>query len=425
MTYSKVEHDSMNFHAFNDNATGSGPPQVISTQHSEAFGTLKFSNTFNGDYNPRWKDLVRAQLNATTPANGVKYLVHSNPYISAIINATNVNNGYITRFWSLLGSPLASLPQASDLTNGADANTQNHANARAISSFVNKAKSEISSFESGQDIAEIHQTLESIIHPMNSLRQHVLSYFSSLKKVKNKYKKAVSLKKALADTYLEWTFGWSPLAFDIADGIVGLSRKRFSSVPIEGSGKETYAGSWLSGATSVVDGAYGWKRQIRSQYQYKYKGVVNPYYSKQPRVLQELQLLPEDFLPTAWDLLPYSFVSDYFTNIGDIIRSYSFPSASIRWVNQTRRDTTRTIVHYARDLDNLANVLSPLSNWRWSNDVSGSNFDVEYVTFIRSAVGPGTLIAPLVLNIPPLSSKPWENIAALLTGNARRLSPFY
>lgn len=424
MSYTKITNEGMNFRQINDSVTANSP-NPPTRNHTDSSQSYQWLRQFVGNYNPSWRDQVKRQIGATTSSNGTSFNVLSTPYISGIVNIINIHDPRTYRFYSVLGTPLLSLPSQISMQNTADNNTKNHAKARAITSFLNKAKSEISSFESGQDIAELHQTIESVIHPLASLKKYVASYFTSLKKVKNKYKSKVSLKKALADTYLEWTFGWNPLAADIADGIVGLSRFRFSSVPISAHAGETYSSFQQSTTTSLSDAAYKYDRRIRSRFTYRLKGVVNPYYSKQPRVLQELQLLPEDFLPTSWDLLPYSFVSDYFTNIGDIIRAFSFPSAAIRWCNSTDRDVTKTFIQYGGDPNYVQLLAGLLTDWSTTQEIFSTNFDVEYTIFIRNFVTPSSLMPPLVLTIPPLSSKPWENIAALLTGNAKRLSPFY
>jgi hypothetical protein len=49
---------------------------------------------------------------------------------------------------------------------------------------------------------------------------------------------------------------------------------------------------------------------------------------------------PSEFIPTAWELLPWSFLIDYFTNIGDILSSAVTQTAPVNFVNKTVRMIT-------------------------------------------------------------------------------------
>jgi hypothetical protein len=44
-----------------------------------------------------------------------------------------------------------------------------------------------------------------------------------------------------------------------------------------------------------------------------------------------------DVIPAAYELVPYSFVVDYFTNLGDVLEALCFNRSSVAWVSQTDR----------------------------------------------------------------------------------------
>jgi hypothetical protein len=48
-------------------------------------------------------------------------------------------------------------------------------------------------------------------------------------------------------------------------------------------------------------------------------------------------LHPSNWLPTAWELLPYSFVYDYFANIGDIINAATVQQSDMTFGNRLIR----------------------------------------------------------------------------------------
>lgn len=398
----------------------------------------KWNDTFTGIENPSHKAQILSETSATTPASGEKVTIDSWPIMFGTIEAhygTKAAHNYLYRYYTISGEPLGSIPTILP-SNRVDTPTLNRVTAHANSMFLSKAKSAISSFQSGQDIAELKQTIESVLHPMKSLQKTTLSYISTLSKVKNKFKTVRNLsdrnhglKKALADTYLEWTFGWAPLAADIAQGITDLGKTRFNSVPVESHASEGYSSTDSYDYGNGIESAfYVAHRVVTSYYSIRLKGVVNAYYNgTQPSLAQELQLLPEDFAPTAWNVLPYSFVVDYFLNIGDVIEAYSFPSAALRWCNKSTRDSTKTVISFDRDTAAAkAQFLTGPSPYTIDqHDIWCANFSATNFLFTRSAITASSLIPPLVIEIPKVSAKPWLNIAALLTGSLKRILPFY
>jgi hypothetical protein len=64
---------------------------------------------------------------------------------------------------------------------------------------------------------------------------------------------------------------------------------------------------------------------------------------------EEFGFEPKDFAPAIWEGIPYSFLVDYFTNVGEIVNALSFPQSDVAWVartfhNDSIRDGTRARV---------------------------------------------------------------------------------
>lgn len=385
------------------------------------------TETFTGVSNPFWKSQIRNHMSATTPASGVRYIYEPSFLTSTIAYKFWSNNAlYVrdSRADGYIGSDgIATLtfppPSASLLMRVSN---------RAISKFLDKATSARTAFEAGQDLGEIRETVESLIHPLSSLRKHVTQYFDLLKKARFRYKRPVSLRKALSDTYLEFTFGWNPLAADIGDAIAKLPGYHFASVPIEAGATdhESYAATATGtyGPTSWMPSAYAFEQEFILKYQERYKGEVRTGADATGRIplAQGLQLTPEYWLPTAWDLLPYSWIADYFTNIGDLIRAYSFVSGNLLWVNKTVR-TSHTI--YLRKLSWPPNAYYiPAGSFDVDISVYGGNRRMTRIAFTRESINPVLLVPSFAFSIP-LSSKPWENIGALFASRVPALTPFF
>lgn len=107
----------------------------------------------------------------------------------------------------------------------------------------------------------------------------------------------------LADNWLEYTYGWAPLIADVYGGIDALHKG------VTGEGKEVSGRQGKGPSRSAGQGlpAIGLGHSATSR-----GTVINP----TVRSLQELGLLNPFSL--AWELLPYSFVADWFLPIGDI-----------------------------------------------------------------------------------------------------------
>lgn len=380
-----------------------------------------YTNISSGVKRPHWRADIRAGASATTEFS-YQYLDCRNSITRVEYNHKIVNNTGDTQtvretLQGILPSSgaIATVPPPpgliDDITN------------RCIRKFVDRCDQARSSFEAGQDLGEIKQTLEGIIHPMNSLRKHVLSYFSGLKKLRKYRKDRKTLVKALNDSYLEWTFGWNPLASDIADGIAGLEAQgsRFDVVPVRASASASYGGSIVS--SNPAAGSYYVLRarsMIVNYYSLRYMGgirtgAVNGRISS----AQMLQLDLPHFVPTVWDLLPWSFVVDYFANVGDIIKANSFRFADLSWACYTVRQECREVFTptsiFKIDLTPFGKVLQQSAVY------SGGGREVHLVQGGRGILSNSQLMPRFTFSVP-LSKKPWENMGSLVLSQMQRTS---
>lgn len=386
----------------------------INTSSTSISTIAKWSDTMEGDYNPHWKTQVRSISPASTFATGFRFRLHQIPFIEAHRTARS-SNGRTTYDYEQTGCPNTGVPDMLTLPSPPTL-LQVQVENRAISQFLDKAKSAMTDFQSGQDFGELKQTIGGILHPLRSLKEHVLGYFSSVRNLKRLGQNIPSLSKAVADTYLEWTFGWNPLVADVAAAMTGLGIYRPQTVAIEAHASDTWNGSDGFFSIGTIP-QYKCHWVSHSKYTVRYKGVVKVSRTDYPpSVAQTFQLLPEDFVPTLWNLFPYSFVLDYFTNVGNIIDAYSFPSVQLAWVNGTVRNSHITEASYEPDYS------APITGFGEAGSFYSSNLKGETCRFTRSNVEPGSLIPILSFEIPGLGSKPWINLAALLTANARSSS---
>lgn len=122
--------------------------------------------------------------------------------------------------------------------------------------------------------------------------------------------------KSFGDQFLEFHFGWEPAVQDIGAAVRTLDQADFGVLNIIGRQSEPYnyynryqADPWSftenyeEGSLSVLMGARA-RISNPNAFLANQMGFVNP-------------------LSVAWEAVPYSFVVDWFTNVGQVIASYS------------------------------------------------------------------------------------------------------
>lgn len=124
--------------------------------------------------------------------------------------------------------------------------------------------------------------------------------------------------KDFADNYLEFHFGWSPLLKDIYDAAEVLSSPILpSSIVVR------RRGVWGSPVISTTVFGADKTRTVDSQFTWQWitlkanVEVVNPNLA----LAQQCGLINP--LTIAWEVTPFSFVADWFVNVGDFLQSFT------------------------------------------------------------------------------------------------------
>jgi hypothetical protein len=139
--------------------------------------------------------------------------------------------------------------------------------------------------------------------------------------------------------------------------------------------------------------------------------------------LQDWQLTIPDFVPTAWDLLPFSWLVDMFTNVGDILRALCFIRSNLAWSVLTVHQEEQVNVG---DVKLTTGPPGPtlgytIQSKTWSSGVSS--------TYSRKTLS--RTIPTLTDFIPapefrlPSNGYQWADIAAVLTQRISRIVPFF
>lgn len=297
------------------------------------------------------------------------------------------------------------------------------ADTSALMDFTQKARSAVTALQGGVVLGEIAETLRMLRSPAKALRAGVNDFFTAISKRRKGPPR--TRRQVLADTWLEHSFGWTPFISDIKDASYALERiklrlnerKFIKSVAVR-----RYDGSHFFGTTSMVGAHQMYMRSHEfSEAIVVYRGtVILPIGDRSLMTRQNLGFTWSQFVPTLYNLIPYSFLVDYFTNIGDVLNAWALWDVNFGWKNRT------TIVRRVREMQTLGftGQFNYNSDWYTIADrqVMPTISETETRDVSRARYT-GSLIPNFRFEIPGMTSLKWLNIAALATSR-NRLTPF-
>lgn len=234
----------------------------------------------------------------------------------------------------------------------------------AKSRFIKKLYGVQQSMDGGVALGEIRETLNGIRHPLKSLRDSIGTYMRHAKKRGLKAAHGDRRRRrrgstpgtrrravvdALTGTYLEWKFGIQPLILDIKDAIKALDRmsgRLWTLQRISGHASWTeviadnsvyensrwvLAGAGISGPQQMAQVKA--RRTIVAEGRVTYSGAV-ALESHETELRKEIGLAPNNWLPTVWNLLPWSWAVDMAFDVGSVLSALCAPYSNVRWCNQ-------------------------------------------------------------------------------------------
>jgi hypothetical protein len=142
------------------------------------------------------------------------------------------------------------------------------------------------------------------------------------------------------------------------------------------------------------------------------RSTVNPIVG----ALSSAGLGPGDILPTIYELIPYSFVVDYFTNLGDVISAWSHQAIRPDWAQRTvgfEKGVSRELQ------DNTSQYIRSTSKVYLGNSFVPGKFKRTEGTISRSSGLPSDALPELHFELP--NAHQIVNLAFLFDG-FRRIS---
>jgi hypothetical protein len=301
---------------------------------------------------------------------------------------------------------------------------------RALARYNAKVAEVNRQFQGGVFFGEIAEALHGIRHPAEALFKGIESYSSAATKLRRSYVKSkadfLSLSKlqrkktakafaeAAGGLWLERSFHWIPLMGDIRGAVKAFyaTLDQAPSQMVRASATDEVSRTFSQGSysgpliynslRSVLD-----TRGATVKFYGKVRvGIRNPGYPDAKALGFDLR----SFAPTIWELIPYSWAVDYFTNIGDIIYGASYGGDDVAWTVQGTKVWAKR--------SQIAGITSA-----WSAPAPGYKFTKLYgsmkpsevtseIANISRATYTGNYIPQLEWSVPGLSLK-WLNLGAV------------
>lgn len=314
----------------------------------------------------------------------------------------------------------------------------------ASTSVVSKAKSSAQikfakeykkqteqNFAGGVFCGQLLQTIRELSRPAQGLRHGVRALYVDMRALyrerqrldrygrtwvrnKNSWRQ---LSHAVSDTWLEWRFGHSANIQDVDDAAQAIralaSGRAFDLIVMKAGGSAESGISHsmvnfnphpsLLNNRAVVFGA---KSEAAS---YTIRGAwrnENP--SGQMPLPMRFGIGVLDVLPTAWELVPWSFFVDYFVNIGEVLDAWQMRFVKFAWLNGTTRSSTTV---------NLSNIVPTPYNGGYTTDSCfGGHAEISRYDVDRQTIS-NQWETDFMVRLPGIekNSGKWLNIAALMT----------
>jgi len=306
-----------------------------------------------GERMPDWKDKLRRGVNATTNFSSDRYRFEDLKAGAVLLTASipgNPGAGNQVHEFKGWGFPPADV--LAHLTPD-----QATAEAEALRIVYNKIRSTSQQWAGASFLVEFGDVLRQFGAPFASIVDLTNKRLNRLELEARGLRGSISFRKAkyasiVASTWLEYAFGLAPLISDTKKAAEALARLRVetedyfhprekavgrgSSVKTTHNIQQSTPGSgWIVGDNVTITST-----EHRVQYVVGLDSTVHAAYGSNERLRSLMGFNPIDWVPAAWEGVPWSWLIDYFTNVGDILQAGATNTVGVTWISKAVTDVT-------------------------------------------------------------------------------------
>lgn len=376
---------------------------------SPSMETVTWTDSANGTCDSKWKMRVRQHSNATTTfdASERSISVQEGYYMSrGNLNSPPTAAG--RRRYVALGvlAYTTSMPNATGISHGS-------ADKKVAGKWYSKVANKHSSFKAQVFAGESREARRMIWTRAQAILGSINPFQKRLKKRASRKRTAKDRLKLASDSWLELQYGWKPLISDIESAHETLNNPPLQYAKIHAT--ESHSSTSMNGveAQSGYLGMYAIRSREVEKYSVKLVGEVRCREEPTGSKLADWGLTTREFLPTLWELLPWSFLVDYFTNVGTIINAVGYAGVNMTWCCRVQK-WERSEIYSTHSFRH------PFSYQAERTSISvPSYFEAKAKRVLRTAYDPP--IPSLHFKVP--SGVQALNMAALAVSTRLRLGP--
>lgn len=401
---------------YTDDNRGTGAAYHVSNRKS-----YKLARTRTGISNPSWKKSILNHVQAGTNLSGNFEALDASQMVSerGLIDA-NMPSPSI-RIYKTRG--MLTAYRFNQTKRGGTDLTSDAAVSLAMSKALKQIKSVQRKMSGSVFLGELREAAHMLRSPAEGLRKGIGKYLDDVGKRTKGFRKPSKdpdrWKRAISQSWLEGVFGWIPFVNDLEDAMEAYQKirdeKADSFAKIRAIGK-TYGKPYFS-EDIYAPLADFYHLTVHKEFQEAICVIRGEVRSRAVATtvdkLKCFGLSTDEFLPTVWELIPWSFLVDYFTNIGDIIENSMTSTSDVTWLMQSTvvdriyQGSTRAFKKGERGYN---------SDSLW---VSGSQDFCSYKwRTVSRAKDPLLRVPPLTLELPGSPMKQLNMLALWVQANA-------
>lgn len=281
--------------------------------------------------------------------------------------------------------------------------------ARAQARFIQALQEKRKSFSGPTFLGELRETIRGIRRPATGFIKGLDSYAKNVGKARrgippgtSRDRKIAIITTAAGDSWLEFSFGVRPMVADaiaIAKAIVDFSYKRASPVvrgqdhiSLEGGFNAPWLYLGVGPVPELESRRIGHRSEVYGDTIYgRLTAQATVPVDTANRIKDLLGFNMDEFVPTITELIPYSWLADYFTNVTTVLASAVADRSTLSWCSRaTWTQLTSDMTTEIRPLNPPAVLQAGATSWgivqhvskTFNRQASFNVFDIDVVTHV-------------------------------------------